>query len=47
MGERVRVTKDQREFAKGYQAALKDIKEKLAQGGEAAVQEWIANNLAS
>jgi hypothetical protein len=32
-------------FARGYQAALADIAEKLAQGGEPAVREWLKNNL--
>lgn len=37
----------QRWYAEGYQAALRDIQEKLAQGGESAAKEWVDNNLAS
>lgn len=29
----------------GYQSALRDIAEKLEQGGAEAVQEWLDNNM--
>jgi hypothetical protein len=32
-------------FARGYQAALADIAQKLDEGGEAAVVEWLTNNM--
>jgi hypothetical protein len=38
------MAQDQRSFSDGYQAALADIKERLAEGGAEAVAQWIANN---
>jgi len=32
-------------FQKGYQQALRDIREKLQTGGEEAVREWLEDNL--
>jgi len=32
-------------YQKGYQQALKDIREKLQTGGEEAAWEWLEDNL--